>query len=123
MIRAALTKRLLSDARDWALFSFYLRAWLLLPLGIVVFAVSAPWAKLFASIVFFAYYWTNLEPFVTMFHDVNHRPLFGRNFAWLNKVTQWLFGVDERAGCAGIDLDVRALREHRQYSVDRCVLP
>ena len=84
---------LLRDPRDLPLFRFALRASALVVAGAGVYGAvatgsAAAWWG--AVALFVAIYLINLEPFITMFHDINHRPLFQRRFAWLGG---WLYGV------------------------------
>lgn len=84
-----LSKLLLRREIDFPFFSFFLRALTLLITAVALFAV--PEYTLYILPVHVAIYLYFLGPFITMFHDINHSPLFRGRL--LNKCLTDGFGL------------------------------
>lgn len=86
-----LARALLNDPRDTPLLAFTLRASLIVPAaGGVLLMRDVAFAG--ACALYIGVYVLHLERFVTMFHDLNHRPLFRRRFDALNGYVHWVLG-------------------------------
>jgi fatty acid desaturase len=85
---------MLNDPRDAALLAFVRRATALVPVAIALFVVPrwAPWTFWGLAALFAAIYVGNLEQFITAYHDLNHRPLFARRYAALNRAINLVLG-------------------------------
>lgn len=89
--RERIARQLLNDPRDVPLMSLAARATLLLPAALSVW-LAPPRFRVAASALYLLVYFVHLERFITMFHDVNHRPLFRRRFRILNRFVAGVLG-------------------------------
>ncbi|MCB9698695.1 MAG: fatty acid desaturase [Alphaproteobacteria bacterium] len=85
----------LRDPRDRPLLVQVLKSSVLLPSAVAVFVAAqlGPWPFAVAAAVHLTAYLVHLEAFITLFHDVNHHPLFHRRYAWANAWLVWVYGV------------------------------
>lgn len=86
---------MLTDPRDLPLFEQAVRGSLLAlsaPLVFVGVLLGTPAVALAACGVHLALYLANLERFITMFHDVNHRALFRAPWSAGNTWMRWVHG-------------------------------
>jgi len=90
--RDRLVTTLLADPRDWPLLACTVRAAVLVPLALSVYVAQRREWMLFVVLAaaHLAVYVYHLEPFITMYHDVNHRRLFRRERQALTAVLHWL---------------------------------
>lgn len=95
MFLPSLFTDLLRDPRDEPLLRVAVLGSVLLPVGVSLFLVPRlqPAAFWPLALLWLATYVVNIERFITMYHDIHHRPLFRKQHRWLDAYVRHVFGA------------------------------